>query len=144
MGTRTEKVNFFFDGTLFSLRDRTKLKRFVEFIFKQEKVALGSLNYVFCSDKKLLEINREYLKHDYLTDIITFDLSEDRFVIAEVYISGERVRKNAAEHGVTFKVELHRVIFHGALHLCGYNDKTSLDSQTMREKEDYYLEKYLG
>ena len=144
MAINTSKVNFFFDGILFTLPNRRKLKEFIEFIFERENATLESVNYIFCSDRKLLKINQEYLKHNYLTDIITFDLSERKSIIAEIYISTERVRENAIDHQVSFKEELHRVIFHGALHLCGYKDKTRPASREMRAGENYYLRKYLG
>jgi rRNA maturation RNase YbeY len=90
----------------------------------------------------VLEINRTYLKHDYLTDIITFDLSEGPETTAEVYISIDRVKENALHNKVSFKNELHRVVFHGALHLCGYIDKKREDIAKMRLKEDQYLALY--
>lgn len=133
------KVYFFFEKQGFSLEKRKQLKEFIETLFKKEKKALSSLNYIFCSDKRLLDINRTYLKHDYLTDIITFDLSGDEKTYAEVYISIDRVRENAKLNGVSLKNELHRVIFHGALHLCGYKDKKKKDQLQMRGKEDHYL-----
>jgi rRNA maturation RNase YbeY len=137
------KVCFFFEKRDFSLQNRTGLKAFVESIFKKEKKALASINYIFCSDKRLLEINRQFLNHDYYTDIITFDLSESSSTQAEIYISVDRVRDNAKQLGSSFKSELHRVVFHGALHLCGYRDKTTKEKEEMREKEDFYLKKHL-
>lgn len=137
------KVCFFFENTVFSLQNRSRLKAFIEYIFKTEGKKLDCINYIFCSDQKLLEINRKFLRHNFYTDIITFDLSDNPLIIAEVYISIDRIRQNAKKLGVSFKSELHRVIFHGALHLCGYNDKTVGEKEKMREKEDYYLPKYL-
>ena len=104
---------------------------------------VGALNYIFGTDKALLEINRNYLKHNYYTDIITFDLSEGPEIQADIFISIDRVRENASKLGVTFKEELHRVIFHGALHLCGYKDKTKKDVQAMRRMEEHHLQEYL-
>ena len=102
------------------------------------------MNYIFCNDKRLLDINQQYLKHDYYTDIITFNLSEeDNKITGEIYISVDRVKENAELLGLSTAAELHRVIFHGALHLCGYKDKTSGEKVKMRGKEDYYLFKYL-
>ena len=104
---------------------------------------MGGLNYIFCSDKELLRINQEFLGHDFYTDIVTFELSETPGKIqGEIYISIDRVKENAKKLGVSFKSELHRVIFHGALHLCGYGDKTKSEKEEMRETEDYYLELY--
>ena len=125
------------------LKDRQTLKTFLHSIFKKEKVALESLTYIFCSDQYLLEINRQYLNHDYYTDIITFNLAQDpKLVSGEIYISIDRVRDNAQNFNTSFKQELHRVIFHGALHLCGYKDKTPKEEKLMREKENKYLALY--
>jgi len=137
------KIYFFFQGTKPALQKRAELKGFVQSIFRSEKTKLGHLNYIFCTDKALLEINREYLKHDYYTDIITFELSgKGQPVEADIFISVDRVRDNARVHKSSFKSELHRVIFHGALHLCGYRDKSKPDQKAMREKEDLYLARY--
>lgn len=136
------KVYFFYEKSGFRLDNRQTLKSFIEGVFKKEKKKLSSINYIFCTDKRLLEINRSYLKHDYLTDIITFDLSENTETIAEVYISVDRVKENARNNKISFKNELHRVIFHGALHLCGYKDKKRVDIAMMRQKEDQYLSLY--
>ena len=104
---------------------------------------LDALRYIFCSDKYLLEINRQYLNHDYYTDIITFNLSNHpEAVQGEIYISIDRVKDNARQFNASFTQELHRVIFHGALHLCGYKDKTAKEEKLMREKEDQYLALY--
>ena len=136
------KVCFFFN-TAVSLRNRTKLKNFIQATFRNEKKNLKGINYIFCTDKELLAINRQYLKHDYYTDIITFDLSdEDGPVVAEVYISVERVRDNAQQLSQTFGRELHRVMFHGVLHLCGYMDKTKEEKKKMRGREEILLLNY--
>lgn len=136
-------VRFFFNDVSTSLRDRSRLKEFIPLIFKANKKQVESLNYIFCSDEFLLQINRDFLKHDYYTDIITFDLSEGAEVSGEIYISIDRVRDNAKQTNSTFKAELHRVIFHGALHLCGYKDKSPADKKIMTQQEDLYLQKYL-
>ena len=125
------------------LRDRTRLKSFLPILFKKEKKQLESLQYIFCSDAYLLGINRQFLQHDYYTDIITFDLSEPGHPInAEIYISVDRVKENAQTFTNTFTRELHRVIFHGALHLCGYKDKKRGEEELMRKMEDKYLSLY--
>lgn len=135
------KVCFFIDGIKFPFRHRKALKAAIEKIFHQERKKLASLNYIFCSDKKLLKINQDYLNHDYYTDIISFDLSNpgDGSVTGEIYISIERVRENAKMQKTSFPIELHRVMFHGALHLCGYRDKTKAETKLMRAKENKYL-----
>jgi probable rRNA maturation factor len=122
------------------LPGKTGIKSFVQDIFKKEKYSLESITYVFCSDEFLLQMNRDFLKHDYYTDIITFGLSEKgQPVEAEVYISLDRVKENAATLKTTFREETLRVIFHGALHLCGYKDKKKSEIALMRSKEDHYL-----
>jgi len=119
---------------------RRELKDFLRTLMKMEGTKLESLDYIFCSDEYLLQINREFLEHDYLTDIISFDLcSPGQPVIGEIYISVERVRDNAKEFKQGFWNEMQRVIFHGALHLCGYSDKSATDSKTMRAKENHYI-----
>ncbi len=121
------------------LKGRRLIKRFVEDLFVEEGKELEQLSYIFCSDEYLLQINRQFLKHDYYTDIITFDLSEGKETIGEVYISVDRLKENACVLQVSFREEALRVIFHGALHLCGYKDKKKSESDLMRTKEGYYL-----
>ena len=119
---------------------KTKLKSFIEQIFKKEKKALDGIAYIFCSDDMLLQMNRDFLQHDYFTDIITFGLSDKNQPIeAEIYISIDRVKDNAQQLGITYQNEMLRVIFHGALHLCGYKDKKKSETLLMRQKEDQYL-----
>ncbi|HEV8273621.1 MAG TPA: rRNA maturation RNase YbeY [Chitinophagaceae bacterium] len=139
------KVHFFSHDIQTSLKNTTNLKHFIESIFKQERKSLDSINYVFCSDKTILEINKKYLNHDFYTDVITFKLSpNNKSITAEVYISLERIRDNAKKIGISIKSELHRVIFHAALHLCGYTDKKKRDIEIMRRKEDKLLLKYFN
>lgn len=138
-----QKVQFYCFDRKPALADRTRLKLFIENIFKQEKKNLKSLSYVFCSDEHLLAINRDFLRHDYYTDVITFDLSmHKKETTGEVYLSIDRIRDNAKSEGVSFKEELHRVIFHGALHLCGYKDKNKADQLQMRQAENKHLVLY--
>ena len=139
------KVYFFSHDILPNLKNATKLKLFIESIFKMELHSLDSINYIFCSDKAILGINKKYLNHDFYTDVITFDLSPDNKAIsAEVYIGIERIRDNAKQLGFSIKAELHRVLFHAALHLCGYNDKNKKDKEHMRKKEDELLTRYFN
>ena len=136
------KIYFFFQKAV-QLRDRTQLKKFIESVFLREGKELESLNYIFCSDSQLRAINKRYLQHDYFTDIVTFELSgKNEPVAGEVYISVDRVRDNARALGLTFREELHRVIFHGALHLCGYKDKTQKEIGLMRTREDQSIRSY--
>ena len=137
-------VHFFYLKPFPAFRERNKLRSFLPRIFKAEKKTLGKLNYIFCSDTYLLEINKNYLQHDYYTDIITFNLSANHGIIeGEIYISVDRIRDNAQKQAVSIREETHRVIFHGALHLCGYKDKTRMDKDNMTRMEDKYLRLYL-
>lgn len=139
------KVQFSYADRKLSLAGKTAIKSSVENIFRKEKKGLDNINYIFCSDEHLLQINRDFLQHDYYTDIITFDLSEPGGkTSSEVYISVDRVKDNASTHKTSFEKEMLRVIFHGALHLCGYKDKNKKDIHIMREKEDYYIQKHLN
>ena len=127
----------------FLFPDKKGLKQFIEYLFKKEKKGLYELTYVFCSDEYLLGINRDFLQHDYYTDIITFDLSENpKQIIGEIYVSLDRIRDNAKTLNTSVKEETLRVIFHGALHLCGYKDKSKTDILKMRKKEEQYINLY--
>ncbi|HEX5551909.1 MAG TPA: rRNA maturation RNase YbeY [Chitinophagaceae bacterium] len=138
-------VFFYFHEINIPLANRRRLKRFISSLFKTEGCKLQQLDYVFCSDEFLLKINREFLHHDTYTDIITFDMTEpERDVSAEIYISAERVKENAEKFGAAFDYELHRVIFHGALHLCGYHDKSPKEMDQMRAKENENLQRYFN
>ena len=126
-----------------SLKEKTKLKQFIKILFSSEGRELNSIDYIFCSDEYLHSLNKEFLQHDYFTDILTFDLSKNNSAITgEIYISTERVKENAFTHNATYLSELKRVIFHGALHLCGYLDKTDKEKELMTQRENYYLEQF--
>jgi len=128
-----------------SLRFRTALKNFIKKQCHKEGVKIEALQYVFCSDNYLLDINKQFLNHDYYTDIISFDLSDKKGVLkGEVYISIDRVKDNAKTEGNLYMHELLRVIFHGALHFCGYKDKKPSDAKLMRLMEDKWLKAYLN
>lgn len=119
----------------------TEVKKFIAAQVLAEAGKKIRLSYVFCSDEYLLQINRQFLQHDYYTDIITFPLSDgvSKTVESELYISIDRIADNAKKHKVEFELELFRVIFHGILHLIGYNDKTAKQEKAMRAKEDEWL-----
>ena len=143
MPSTTKPAIYFFFETSVTLKDRTGIKNLIATVFKKEGVKLASLNYIFCTDKRLLKINQDFLKHDYYTDIITFELSpKGEPIEGEVYISIDRVKENSADLNTSFQSELHRVIFHGALHLCGYKDKTTHEQKKMRMAEDKCLASY--
>ena len=141
--SKKPKVRFFSNDVQTSLRNRSTLKEFIESIFKKENKRLDFINYIFCSDKNLLTINKKFLNHDFYTDVITFNLSENnQHISAEVYVSIDRVRDNAKKIGTSINSELHRVLFHAALHLCGYDDKKKIEIERMRRKEEELLAKY--
>ena len=141
---QTTPVFFHFLRSDFYLSKRAALKTFIEALFRKEKKRLVELHYIFCSDEYLGKINQDYLHHNTYTDIITFDLSESktRGIAGEIYISIDRVKDNALLFNTSFNNELHRIIFHGVLHLCGYKDKSITDAKKMRAKEDFYLNSF--
>ena len=123
-----------------TLKNKTHLKGFIANIFDKENKPLKKLDYVFCSDDYLLQINKDFLQHDYYTDIITFPLSDKHQpIVGEVYISLDRVRDNAKLQGDSILNETLRVLFHGALHLCGFSDKSPKEIKVMRNKEEFYI-----
>lgn len=115
------------------------LTQWLDKVTQLENKKLGELTFIFTSDDYLLEVNKQYLDHDYYTDIITFDYCEDDYVIGDLFISIDRVKDNAQTNNTTFQNELNRVIVHGVLHLCGYKDKSEIDEQLMRQKENQML-----
>lgn len=123
----------------FKLKQKTKLKQWIKTITEKEKHKLGTINYVFCTDDELLEININHLDHNTYTDIITFDYTEEKTIHSDIFISLDRVEANAQKFKVDFEIELRRVMIHGVLHLCGYKDKTKADAELMRKKEDAAL-----
>jgi probable rRNA maturation factor len=136
-------IRFHFLSGSFSFSNRNALKSFLLKQLQKEGKKVDAINYIFCNDRYLLEMNQQYLKHNTYTDIITFELSpKGQALLSDIYISIERVQENAVLFQTNFKRELHRVIFHGALHLAGYKDKTAKDEMLMRSKEEEYLKKY--
>jgi probable rRNA maturation factor len=133
-------INFFTEDVKFKVRNPRSVKTWIKRAIDQEGKTLKQLNYIFCSDKHLLTINRDYLNHHSLTDIITFDNSENNgWIEGDVFISVDRVLENSIGYNVEFDEELHRVMIHGALHLVGYADKSKPQKAQMRKKEDAYL-----
>ncbi|MFT5293216.1 MAG: putative rRNA maturation factor [Flavobacteriales bacterium] len=127
--------------TSYILKNKRIISSWITDTIKEEEKQLEEISYIFCTDDYLLKINQEHLNHDTYTDIITFDYTENGIISSEIYISADRVRENAKNLGVAALDEMHRVIIHGVLHLCGYKDKSDLQSQEMRGKENYYLGK---
>ncbi|RYH76230.1 rRNA maturation RNase YbeY [Flavobacteriaceae bacterium 144Ye] len=125
--------------TQFQLSNETIFEQWIKETIQNEGCSLGDINYIFCDDDYLHKINVEFLDHDTLTDIISFDYSVGKQLHGDIYISVERVEDNAKDFKVDFDVELSRVIIHGILHYCGYKDKTDEDAKVMRAKEEQYM-----
>lgn len=128
--------------TDFELADEPKYEAWLSEVIDSEEYEEGEINYIFCNDEDLLQKNIEFLDHDTLTDIISFDYTMGSLISGDIFISVERVRENAAEFGVIFEDELRRVMAHGILHYCGYKDKTNEDVQEMRAKENEKMEMF--
>ncbi|MEY3631761.1 MAG: hypothetical protein RLZZ402_1580 [Bacteroidota bacterium] len=135
-------IQFCIEDITFSLQEKLKHKAWLNEVAKQEGKKILELSYIFCSDNYLLQINQEYLNHDTLTDIVTFDNSEDpKKIEGDIFISIDRVKENGEKLG-TSETELERVMVHGLLHLIGYKDKKKEDKALMTEKEDFYIKQY--
>ena len=135
---KESNISFHSVGT-FSLKTEAAVTNCIKALVKQELREIGDITIVFCDDNYLHKINLEFLDHDTYTDIITFDYSVGNEIISEIYVSVDRVSENAKKYKQTFENEIHRVMVHGVLHLCGYKDKLAEDKQIMRDKENHYL-----
>ena len=133
-------IRFFNKDIKFNLEKKLVLKKWIKTVVEQYGCKVGDINVILCNDPYILEINQQFLSHDYYTDIITFDYSEENVINGELYISIDTVKENAIEYGQDFPDELHRVIIHGALHLCGLDDHNEEDIKEMREAENSALE----
>ena len=133
-------IRFFNKDIKFDLEKKLVFKKWIKTVVEQYDCKVGDLNVIFCNDPYILEINRHFLSHDYYTDIITFDYSEDNIINGELYISIDTEKENAVEYGQSFPDELHRVIIHGALHLCGLDDHCEEDIKEMRDAENSALD----
>ena len=132
-------ISYFFEDTDFQFKNRTINNRWLRLVAESEIRRIGQISIIFCSDNYILDVNQQYLQHDYFTDIITFDYCEGDRLSGDLFISVDTVRENALEYGTEFVDELNRVIVHGVLHLIGYDDHCDEDIAVMRSKEDYYL-----
>ena len=132
-------ISFYSEELSFNLPQKRNRAKWLLSVARSEGRKAGSIQYIFVSDQKILEINQEYLKHDYFTDIITFPYEEGDILSGDIFISVDTVRSNAVEYNQTFENELDRVISHGLLHLLGYDDRTELQQKQMRLKEDECL-----
>lgn len=135
-------IQFFNQEINYVLKNKRKVRLGLNYAATNEGYAIDELNYIFCSDDFLHRMNVHYLNHDTLTDVITFDNSIiSNVIIGDVFISIERIKENASTYNVKVSDELHRVMVHGLLHLCGYKDKTAKAKKLMTEKEDFYLQR---
>ncbi|AQW93904.1 rRNA maturation RNase YbeY [Elizabethkingia anophelis] len=134
-------INYFYENVA-PISDEEKRAEWLEKLILEEGKKPGDINYILCNDEYLLEINRQYLDHDYYTDIITFDYCKGKIISGDIFLSLQRVLDNASMLETKQEEELNRVLAHGILHLCGYKDKTEEEQKTMRSKEDYYIGKY--
>ncbi len=136
-------INFFLEDISFLLKNKTQLRSWLVKCASLKKKKIDCLNFIFCSDSYLKKMNRKYLNHDYFTDIITFPSSSpgEKSISGDIYISIDRIKDNAQQYGIKFSDELHRVMVHGLLHLCGFGDKTEVEKKQMRKQEDICLKK---
>ena len=134
-------IQFFFED-IDPIEIDSKSNEWLQKLIVLEGKKVGKINYIFVSDDGLLKVNRDFLQHDYYTDVITFDYVKGKTISADIFVSLPRISENAISHSKDFKSELHRVLAHGLLHLCGYKDKTEEEIREMRNKEDFYLNIY--
>ena len=136
-------ISFFNEEIEFQIENNHSITVWINSVIDENKYLPGTINYIFSSDEYLLKLNQQYLEHDTYTDIITFDYSTGKVLSGDIFISIDRVKENALKFKKTFENELHRVMIHGILHLCGFKDKTDAESKEMRQREDHYLEKLI-
>jgi rRNA maturation RNase YbeY len=134
-----QNIHFHTEDINFQLSKKKAIRLWLNECTKAENQKIDQLNYIFCSDNYLLKINKKYLKHDYYTDVISFDYSENDQIIGDIYISYPRIKENARDFSIPLKDELQRVMIHGLLHLLGYSDKTTSQKVAIKSKEDFYL-----
>lgn len=132
-------ISYYFEDTDFIFKRKTKNNKWLRLVAESEIRRIGNISIIFCSDNYILDVNQNYLHHDYFTDIITFDYCEGDKLSGDLFISVDSVKENSIEYGTEFEEELNRVIVHGVLHLIGYDDHTEEDIAMMRKKENYYL-----
>lgn len=136
-------INYFFENIDQKNID-FNISTWLEDLILSENKKPGDINYIFCDDEYLLKVNQEYLHHDYYTDIITFDYVKGKTIAGDIFVSLPRILDNASTLSQDFESEFRRVLAHGLLHLCGYKDKTEEEASTMRQKEDFYINRYLN
>lgn len=132
-------ISFHAEDTVFELANKRAVTTWISKVIQQQNLAIGTINYIFCSDEYLLDLNKRFLDHDTYTDVITFDYRKGKVISGDIFISIDRIKENADSFQKTFDDELNRVMVHGVLHLCGYKDKSKEEATEMRKMEDHYL-----
>ena len=133
------KKRIFYDGIKYRLRNSRKILKFIEKVIGEYRKPYGNLSFIFMSDNELIKINREFLKHNFLTDVIAFDYESGDLVDGEIYLSIETIKRNANNYKVSLNDEVLRVMIHGTLHICGFKDATTEEKERMREMENRWL-----
>lgn len=133
------KIKIFYDRVKYRVRGSKRIKALIERVIRKESKIPGDLIFIFTDDRKIREINKEFLKHNYNTDVIAFNYSEEEVINGEIYISIETVRINAHNYKISLYKEILRVLIHGTLHLCGYDDKNRRERNNMRRMEDHWI-----
>lgn len=128
----------------FKLKNWKKVKKLAEKVISDEKKISGNLNFIITNNNNILKLNKQFLKHDYFTDVITFNYNKGKCINGEIYISIDTVKENANNYDVSLKDELLRVMLHGVLHLCGYNDNNESEKESIKRMENYYLINFKG
>ena len=135
-------IKIFYDNVNFRLQESIKIRKLLEKVIKSENKSTDDLVFIFTNDEKIREINKEFIKHNWFTDVIAFDYCENKNIRGEIYISVDTVKLNARNYKVSLKSEILRVMIHGILHLCGYEDETKRKKLIMKDKEDLWIKKY--
>ena len=135
-------INFYSENIVVPKIPKRKIASWIKVVAQKYGKKIGEIAYIFCDDEKILEVNKQYLQHDYYTDIITFDYSEKDTLSGDIFVSLDTVKSNSEQYNTLYINELYRVIIHGILHLCGQNDKTLKEEKRMREKEEEALEMF--
>jgi len=135
-------IDFNFEDVSFDLPDKNALVSWIKSAIENEQKKMGNITYIFCSDEYLWNMNKQFLNHDYYTDIITFDYVKDNVISGDLFISYDRIKDNAEKFNVLRETELLRVMIHGVLHLVGYDDLTDEDEIEIHKREDFYLKRW--